>query len=85
MGSSRRIHAAVFSFMTGVMPPMPMLVTARRVSGYLGLWVLQSGLPKVGWPLWDRVYDADWFTEILKNKGIRTCIPKGKQRKKAVK
>jgi hypothetical protein len=25
MGSSRRIHAAVFSFTTGVMPPMPML------------------------------------------------------------
>ena len=25
MGFSRRIHAAVFSFMAGVMPPMPML------------------------------------------------------------
>ena len=25
MGSSRRIHAAVFSFIAGVMPPMPML------------------------------------------------------------
>ena len=25
MGASRRIHAAVFSFMAGVMPPMPML------------------------------------------------------------
>ena len=25
MGSSRRIHAAVFSFMAGVMPPMAML------------------------------------------------------------
>ena len=25
MGSSRRIHAAVFSFTAGVMPPMPML------------------------------------------------------------
>ena len=25
MGLSRRIHAAVFSFMAGVMPPMPML------------------------------------------------------------
>ncbi|WP_375697898.1 hypothetical protein [Pseudophaeobacter sp. TrK17] len=25
IGSSRRIHAAVFSFMAGVMPPMPML------------------------------------------------------------
>ena len=25
MGSSRRIQAAVFSFMAGVMPPIPML------------------------------------------------------------
>ena len=29
-------------------------------------------------------YDADWFREALKQKGIRACIPGRKQRKTAV-
>jgi len=33
----------------------------------------------------DRGYDADWFTEALKDKGIRACIPGRKQRTNAVK
>ena len=33
----------------------------------------------------DRGYDADWFREALKDKGIRVCIPGRKNRKKAVK
>ena len=46
---------------------------------------LLSSLPKVEWLLGDRGYDADWFREALKDKGIRACIPGRKQRKKAVK
>ncbi len=33
----------------------------------------------------DRGYDANWFREALKGKGIRACIPGRKQRMKAVK
>jgi transposase len=33
----------------------------------------------------DRGYDADWFREALKDKGIRACIPGRKQRKTPVK
>ena len=44
-----------------------------------------SSLPKVKWLLGDRGYDADWFREALKDKGIRACIPSRKQRKKLVK
>ena len=44
-----------------------------------------SSLPDVDWLLGDRVYDADWFREALKDKGIRACIPGRKQRKKTVK
>jgi transposase len=32
----------------------------------------------------DRGYDADWFREALKDKGIRPCIPGRKSRGKAV-
>jgi len=33
----------------------------------------------------DRGYDADWFRETLKDKGIRACIWGKKQRRKTVK
>jgi transposase len=46
---------------------------------------LLSSLPDVDWLLGDRGYDADWFREALKDKGIRACIPGRKQRKKPVK
>jgi transposase len=33
----------------------------------------------------DRGYDADWFREALKDKGIRPCIPGRKSRGKPIK
>ncbi len=38
----------------------------------------------MNWLLGDRGYDADWFREALKDKGIRACIPGRKQRKTPV-
>ena len=37
------------------------------------------------WLLGDRGYDADWFCDALKDKGIRPCIPGRKTRGKPVK
>ncbi|EAR52145.1 ISSpo7, transposase [Oceanicola granulosus HTCC2516] len=39
----------------------------------------------VDWLLEDRGYDADWFQEALKDRGIRAYIPGRKQRKTPVK
>jgi len=33
------------------------------------------GLAKVDWLSGDRGYDAEWFAEALKNKGMRPCMP----------
>lgn len=41
---------------------------------------LVRSLPEVGSLLGNRGYDADWFREALKDKGIRACIPGRKQR-----
>ncbi len=41
-------------------------------------------MPDVDWLLGDRGYDADWFREALKDKGIRPCILGRKQRKTAI-
>ena len=65
--------------------PLNLFVTAGQVSDYIGARALLSSLPKVDWLLGDRGYDADWFREALKDKGIRACIPGRKQRKKTIK
>ena len=65
--------------------PLNLLVTAGQVSDYIGARAFLSSLPDVEWLLGDRGYDADWFREALKDKGIRACIPGRKQRKKTVK
>ncbi len=43
-----------------------------------------GGLPNVDWLLDKRGSVADWFSEALKDKGIRACIPGLKQRKKTI-
>lgn len=44
-----------------------------------------SSLPSVKWLLGARGYDADWFREALKDKGINACIPGRTQRKTTIK
>ncbi len=65
--------------------PIRFFMTAGQVSDYTGAAALLSSLPTADWMLADRGYDADWFREALKDKGIRACIPGRKQRKRAVK
>lgn len=42
-----------------------------------------SSLPDVDWLLGDRGYDAVWFRESLKGKGIRACIPRTQETSEA--
>jgi transposase len=65
--------------------PIGFFMSAGQVSDYTGAAALLSSLPKAGWLLADRGYDADWFRDALKDKGIKVCIPGRKSRKKAVK
>ena len=60
-------------------------MSAGQISDYTGAAALLGSLPKAGWLLADRCYDADWFREALKDKVIKACIPSRKSRKKAVK
>ena len=65
--------------------PLHFFITAGQVSDYKGAAALLSNLPKVEWLLGDRGYDADWFRDALKDKGIKPCIPGRKSRGKHVK
>ena len=64
--------------------PLRFFMTAGQVSDYTGAAALLSNLPAAEWLIADRGYDADWFREALKDKGIRPCIPGRKSRGKAV-
>ena len=65
--------------------PIRFFMTAGPVSDYTGAAALLGGLPAAAWLLADRGYDADWFREGLKNKGITPCIPGRKSRASPVK
>ena len=64
--------------------PLSFFMTAGQVSDYTGAAALLCSLPAAEWLLADRGYDADWFREALKDKGIKPCIPGRKSRGKAV-
>ena len=57
--------------------PLNLFVTSGQVGDYIGARALVSSLPKVDWLLGDRGYDADWFGEALKDKGVRPGSPVG--------
>jgi transposase len=65
--------------------PIRFFMTAGQVSDYTGAAALLGSLPKAEWLLADRGYDADWFREALKDKGIKPCIPGRKSRGKPIK
>lgn len=64
--------------------PIRFFTTAGQVSDHPGAAALLRSLPKAEWLLADRGYDADWFRDALKDKGIRPCIPGQKSRSKPV-
>ena len=65
--------------------PLSFFMTAGQVSDYTGAAALLDSLPKAQWLLADRGYDADWFRDALREKGIKPCIPGRKSRTKPVK
>jgi IS5 family transposase len=56
-------------------------LTQGQASDYQGARHLLDRLPKARELLADRGYDADWFRNGLKDKGILPCIPPRKKRR----
>ena len=57
-----------------------MLLSEGQMSDYKGAALMIDALPRAKAMLGDRGYDADWFREALKDKGITPCIPGRKSR-----
>jgi transposase len=64
--------------------PLKFFMTAGQVSDYTGAAALLGSLPAAEWMIADRGYDTEWFGVLLKNKGVRACIPGRKLRGKAI-
>lgn len=62
-----------------------MFLSAGQTSDYIGARTLLSSIPQAGALLADRGYDADWFRDALKDKGIKPRIPGRKSRGKLIK
>lgn len=65
--------------------PISLFITAGQGSDYTGAAALLHTFPKAQWLLADRGYDAEWFRDAFRKKGIKPCIPGRKPRNKAVK
>jgi transposase len=65
--------------------PIRFAITVGQVSDPTGAAALLGSLLSADWLLADRGYDADWFRDALKNKGINPCTPGRKSRGKPVK
>ncbi|MDX8355420.1 IS5 family transposase [Cognatiyoonia sp. IB215182] len=80
-GRNAKLHAACHSKGR----PLNLFLTAGQVRQYIGARALLNSLPDVDWLLGDRGYDANWFREALKDKGIPPCLSGRRQRKMIVK
>ena len=58
-----------------------MFLSNGQMSDYKGARHLLDALPEANVLLADRGYDADWFRDALREKGIEPCIPPKKNRK----
>lgn len=61
--------------------PLILLLSEGQMSDYKGARHIVQALPCARYMLADRGYDADWFREALRDKGIEPCIPPKKNRK----
>lgn len=60
--------------------PIALTITKGQASDYTGARLLLDTLPQTKTLLADRGYDADWFRNALRDKGIDPCIPPRKNR-----
>ena len=61
-----------------------MLLSEGQMSDYKGARLIVDALPPARHLLADRGYDADWFRDALRGKGIEPCIPPKKNRQRKV-
>jgi transposase len=64
--------------------PLRFFATAGQISDYIVAAAALGSLSAAEWLIADRGYDADWFMDALKAKGICLCIPDRRSRSQVV-
>jgi transposase len=80
-GMNTKVHAVTDAEARAVR----FFTTAGQVNDYTGAAALLGSLPPADWLSANWGYDADWFRDALKDKGIKPCIPSRKSRGKRIK
>jgi transposase len=73
--SKRGLDSKLHVVCDGSGRPVRLLLTAGNVNDIVGARELLKDLPDADYLLADKGYDADWFREELKQRGIEPCIP----------
>ena len=60
--------------------PLILLLSEGQMSDYKGARHIVQALPAARYMLADRGYDANWFRQTLRERGIEPCIPSKKNR-----
>jgi transposase len=55
--------------------PLVLLLTEGQMSDFNGAALMFDAIPDAKTLLGDKGYDADWFRDALKMRGIKPCIP----------
>jgi len=75
------LNSKLHAVCNGAGKPVALLLTEGQVSDYKDAAQLIDSLPPANELLADRGYDADWFRNGLRHKGISPCIPPKRNRK----
>lgn len=62
--------------------PLDFFLFPGQMADRRGALVVLRHLPKATRLLGDKAYDADWLRDDLKDRGIRSCIPSRRKRRK---
>ncbi|WP_412050745.1 IS5 family transposase [Hoeflea sp. Naph1] len=76
-GLNSKLHAVC----DGVGHPLVLLLSEGQMSDFKGAALMFDAIPDAKALLGDKGYDADWFRQALKARGIEPCIPPKSNRK----
>jgi putative transposase len=75
------LNSKLHAVCDGLGRPVAMFLSKGQMSDYKGARHLLDAVPKANVLLADRGYDADWFRDALRGKGIEPCMPPKKTAK----
>jgi transposase len=75
------LNSKLHAVCDGAGRPLVLLLSEGQMSDFKGAALMFDAIPDAKALLGDKGYDADWFRQALKARGIEPCIPPKSNRK----